>query len=142
MARIHVIRAIRSSLAAIGVFTACGVPVRSDRLQPVFAEPQTRSSRDVLSEGEFGSMLGRTTYEVVERLRPQFLFGIRNNPREPAGGVLQVYLNGIYQGGVSVLHTIPASVVAEVRFLSASVVSDWYGPYRPRGAAIAVRTRR
>lgn len=132
----------RVFLAAIGLFTACGVPLRPDRHHPVIAEPMVRSSRDILPEGDFGSMFTRSTYEVVERFRPQFLLRARSSPLDPAGGALQVYLNGVYQGGVAVLHSIPASVVAEVRYLSASAVGDWFGPYRPRGPAIAVRTRR
>lgn len=70
----------------------------------------------------------RDAYEVIRRLRPQFL-NVRNN--EGAGrsrpGTLLVYVNNAERGDLSTLRTIPANGILEIRRLSARDAMTRYG---------------
>lgn len=91
----------------------------------------------VLSADEIATMPARTAYDAVRLLRPQFLRWTRG-PQDSAHR-LQVYVDGVRRGGVEELDGLPASLVLEIRFLSAPEATSFYGMGHPLGA-LAVRT--
>lgn len=115
----------------------CGMPARPAGVH-IFPQPGTHRGRDIVTGLELRTVRGVSTLEVIQRLRPEFFLG---SARSPLDGDLQVYLDGVYQGGVWALRTIPVSMIVEVRYLTASAASDRFGPYRQRASAIAVKTR-
>lgn len=117
---------------------------------PIFADdplgfPLGRPS-DVLVAAEIlanGLFANGSAYDAVARLRPTFL-----NPRDahtgrPAsrGHLPAVFVGGAFNGGTEVLRLIPASAVAELRYLRASDAMIRYGPDYAAGI-ILVRLRR
>jgi len=132
---------IRHVLLLVVTTLGCGTPARSTHSLRVSAEPRTRNAREVLTGPEFRTIHGRSTLDVIRELRPEYFLRPVAGAYNASDDGLQVYLDGIYQGGLEALQTIPASVVLEVRYLTPSAASDSYGPYRRRGAALAVRTR-
>lgn len=129
-------------LAALG--TACASTAESGGVQ--------RSS-DVISAEEIATIQVSTAYEIVQRLRPQFLRArgtttVRNAGPEgrPTGGPAQtgtelvVYVDNVRLGGVEVLHNIAALRVRDIRYVSASDATTKYGSGHT-GGALEVRTR-
>ena len=107
------------------------------------AEPHVRSSSDILAASEIAlAPGGGSAYDVVLRLRPQFLNAraVSFSP-DPYAGRPVVYLDGIRLGGIEELRTISASMVGEMRFLTPVAGNEAFGRYHP-GGVIAIRSRR
>ena len=97
----------------------------------------TRASADRLEYAEIGSARVADAYEAVIRLRPQFL-----RRRSTTGdGQPVIYLDGVRQGGADILRSIPATVVYEIRYLTATAASAEFGRMHPAGV-ISVRSNR
>lgn len=126
-------------LAALAASTACTGFTRptGDRSFSVTPDHNAGRTRDVLTASELRTADSRSTLDAIRMLRPEFLFATRG----PLDSPPQVYLDGVYQGDLSALRTVPIEVIVEVRYLRSSVASDQFGPYRRRGPVISVRTR-
>jgi len=97
----------------------------------------TSVSADRLEYAEIGSARVANAYEAVTRLRPQFL-----RRRSTTGdGQPVIYLDGVRQGGAEMLRSIPANVVYEIRYLTATAASAEFGRMHSAGA-ISVRSNR
>jgi hypothetical protein len=77
-------------------------------------------------------------YEAIERLRPMYFHDRGPSSLLGVGGTrVQVFVNDMHLGGVSVLRTIPAGEVTWIRYLSPSEATVRYGS-RGGGGAIVV----
>lgn len=105
------------------------------------ASETARPSSDVLTAEEIQKSTASDAYEAVRLLRSAWLRrrGVAT-PRDPRGGEIVVYVNGVRMGGVGSLSTIRVEQVIELRYLSASDATMRYGTGHPAGA-IEVRTR-
>ncbi len=85
-------------------------------------------SRRVITTSEIEASKAGNALQVIERLRAEFLRPQPNpslRSREPV--YPSVYVDAVALDNVSVLRNIPASEVAEIRFLSASEAQYKYG---------------
>ncbi|HET7584681.1 MAG TPA: hypothetical protein VFK13_07235 [Gemmatimonadaceae bacterium] len=107
----------------------------SRRTTPHLPAPSVISADEVRRSG------GRTAYEVIERVRSEFLYN-----RGPvtvlttASPVPIVYLDHVRLGTLEQLRTIAAGDVAEIHLLTASEATLKYGTGHS-GGAIEVYTR-
>lgn len=124
------------------VFLELAVPDLSAQADTVFHAPTTiKVSRqpDVISYPEIQATSdARDAYELVRRLRPQFL-NVRATGtagRTKSVGIL-VWVNGAERGNLETLRTIPAHAVLEIRKLSAADAVTTYG--KDQNGVILVR---
>jgi hypothetical protein len=104
-------------------------------------QPRDLGSALVITGAQVRESGAGTAYDVLTRLRPEFLsrhaYTIVDDPE---GGYPVVYVNGVRQGGLDLLKTIPAAMVAEIRYISPGAASDRFGRHHA-GGVIAVRAR-
>jgi hypothetical protein len=96
--------------------TTEGSEASSGFTSPVLTAEELRSS---------GS-LGVTAYEAVRRLRPGFLIDRTAGARRTTQPI-QVSVNRGQFSPISILNTIPASAVTEIRYLSLGEATQRYG---------------
>ena len=129
-------RADRALLAlAVGGLlgtTACG-----SARPPTNQEPATTATRVLTNEQMTqAGVLGTTAYEAVLRLRPGFLID-RTGGRRTSNTSIMVSVNGGQISAVATLNSIPASTVAEIRYLSIGEAAQRFGS-RASGPVILV----
>jgi hypothetical protein len=86
---------------------------------------------------ELATLNALSAYEVVARLRPDFLIAARAATPEAQR---VVYVDGVRLGGIERLREIPAGMVEEIRFLSGIEATTRYGAGHSEGALV-VTTR-
>ena len=101
------------SLAVVLLATACG----SAQVAP---ENRTRTRADRLTMEEIQRTELLNMYEVIQRLQPSWLIAPQNRGRAMEVGV---FMDGTRVGNVEFLRNIPASQVAEARYLRGSAVT-------------------
>jgi len=96
--------------------------------------------RDLITREQIDGMPVSSAWEVVQRLRPEFL-----RPRNPSSSVNRnlavVYVDGMRRGQPETLRSIPANDVEEIRFVNAIDAQQRYGPDHT-GGVIEIRVRR
>jgi outer membrane cobalamin receptor len=102
---------------------------------------------NVITADEIASISAVNAYEVVQRLRAQWLIsrgiaGTRDPALEgaPSAGIV-VYLDGVRRGGVESLREIPSEQIRELRWIDAKDATTRYGTGHIAGV-IEVYTRR
>jgi len=120
-------------------FAAPGLPAQTDT---TFHPPTTiklNRRPDLISLDEIQATPdARDAYELVRRLRPQFLYvratgtAGRTRPTD-----LIVWVNGAERGSLETLRTIPAHAVLEIRKMSAADAVTQYG--KDQNGVILVR---
>ncbi|HVE78164.1 MAG TPA: hypothetical protein VNA89_04865 [Gemmatimonadaceae bacterium] len=95
------------------------------------------SMRSPLSGVEARSARVVDAYEAVQRLRPGFLRS--RGSSGPGGGGVRVYIDGQPAGGLDMLRTVPAAVIGQIEYLSASEATVRWGA-RFREGVIHVQT--
>jgi hypothetical protein len=106
---------------------------------------RVRTRADVISQEEMAEHMSLSLYEIVQRLRPQWLSG--RGPRDVGGGgaELYVYQDNVQMGTIETLRQMrPGPNVVRVRFLDASTAGATLPGLtgrRVRGA-ILIETRR
>jgi hypothetical protein len=103
--------------------------------------PGTARRSDVLTEDEFAGSAATDAYRLVQQYRPQWLRS--RSPLtvlDPNAGQVQVFVNDVRWGHVSLLRDIRAQEVVEMRYLSAWEATSRYGTTHG-GGVIAVQTR-
>jgi hypothetical protein len=106
------IRAAMTLLSLAAVAACSSTPATSGTPRP---------SRDLITRDEISATPATTAYEAIERLRPEYLRAVRG------GGPPNVYVNGSSSGGISVLRSIRADNVAEIRYLDAVAANLRFG---------------
>lgn len=107
---------LRGAAAAL-IATACAsVPAAEPRA------PTTPRSPYMLTASEISGVHVSSAYEAVQRLKPNFLLGMRGQ------SVRAVYLNGArLLGGLENLRSIEASMVQQIVFLNGIDATTHYG---------------
>jgi len=107
---------------------------------------QSQRRSDVITAEEIARVIGkgRTAYDAVRSLRPRWLRsrdlvlqGGNTDPITSEGA--HVYLNDVDQGDVDYLRTIPAELVAELRWLSANQAAARFGPANGPGIVVTLK---
>jgi hypothetical protein len=107
---------------------------------------QSQRRSDIITAEEIARVIGkgRTAYDVVRTLRPRWLRsrdlvlqGGNSAPITSEGA--HVYLNDVDQGDVDYLRTIPAELVAELRWLSANQAASRFGPANGPGIVVTLK---
>ena len=85
----------------------------------------------------------KTAYDIVKRLRPQFLQprpsgSIRNRTPVP----IKVYVDGGFRGGVAQLTEVVAHIVVEISYLNGPDATTRYGTGHESGAILVTTGRR
>ncbi|MGH7476249.1 MAG: TonB-dependent receptor plug domain-containing protein [Longimicrobiales bacterium] len=105
------------------------------------ADPGGGGSRDLITREQITNANVSTAFEVVQRLRPQWL---RSRGPGSVRGDLSlplVYTDGVRFGGIDRLNDVNAMDIESIRFVSASDATTRYGTGHP-GGVIAITTRR
>lgn len=105
--------------------------------------PAARGGVGVLTSSEIQASGTRNALDAVRRLRPELLTRRADAlaAADQYRGAPVVYVNGVLQGGLDMLESIPASAITEIRYLSGTGAADRFGVRHP-GGVIAVSTRR
>jgi hypothetical protein len=122
--------------------TSTGTP-RPDHssAQRVFADEPAGSRSLVLTDSELTAADATTLTEAIEHLRPQFLRGSAR-PMLSGPAEIAVYLNGLYNGDLSSLLTIPVSEVRRITFMHPMEARSHFGTMcRCASGALLVSTR-
>jgi hypothetical protein len=112
------------------------------------------TSSSVITAEEIAGVEVSTAFDIVQKLRPQFLRGrgstsTRSGAPEGTGTAgapattatqVRVYVDGALAGDVEALRRIAANSVRDIRYLSAADATTRYGTGHPVGV-IEVRTR-
>ncbi|HEX8849436.1 MAG TPA: hypothetical protein VF761_07890 [Gemmatimonadaceae bacterium] len=125
-------RALLAALCALALACASGQHHRGTRLA---------HDPNVITADEISGINAMTAYDVVKRLRPQFL--VSRGPTsiaDPRPTTPVVYLDGIRYGDVSTLVGIEASRVASIRYISGPEAQQRFGSDNV-GGAILVATK-
>lgn len=123
-------RSVTLVLASI-LAVACSTTTRSTGAVP---------SRATLLADEIGTTAASSAYEVVSRLRPEWLRRRGQiSMRDPSAGEVVVYLDGVRYGGARSLEGIRAEIVEQMEFLDSSEATMRFGTGHA-GGAILVRT--
>jgi hypothetical protein len=104
-------------------------------------QQKNSSDRNVITTAEIEAAEANTAYDVIVKLRANYL-----NSRGPNSILLKqnreptVYLDQVEFGSISSLRTIPASNIAEIRFVSGWDAMTKYGSDHAAGV-IQIYTR-
>lgn len=122
------------TLLVLGLVAAAAAPLQSQR----------RS--DVITAEEIARVSGKggTAFNAVQTLRPRWLkvreLSVTGDPSDMVQSEgAHVYLNDVDQGDVDYLKTIPAELVAELRWLSASQAASRFGPTSSPGIVVTLK---
>jgi hypothetical protein len=120
-------------LMAVVMLSGCAPP----NVVPGDYNANTISQFELLNSSE------QTAYDVIRKLRPNFLnYQAQTTVSNPAPGVPVVYLNERFGGDLSVLNQILVSQVQSIRFYKASDAMIKYGTDRTGGViAITLKER-
>ncbi len=117
------------TLGFAGALLAAGC---SSPLQEVEAAPT--GAADTISRPEIEAANVRTAFEVVYKLRPEWL---RTRARSGAGvDPIRVYLDNAHRGSVDELRSMFVDDIGEIRHLSASDATTRYGTGHTSGAIL------
>ena len=103
--------------------------------------PWVSSSRDIITTAEISKMGVLSAYDLVARLRPEYLKS--NVNRGVSGSVFTpvVYINGLMAGEAPLLREISTDMIREIRYVPPRD-AVWYRGQAHRGGEIMVYTDR
>jgi hypothetical protein len=128
-----------AALSALTLLEACAtLPVQDDNAKPFGAE----TSRAFITARQLQSTNVTTTQDALRMLRP-LLFTHRAAiaVRDPYRGAPVLYVDGLLQGGLDLLSTIPLNAVRSIQILSSGEGHALFGRFHP-GGVVAVSIRR
>ena len=95
------------------------------------SDPTAGVGRTSITEAEIDSLHAPNAYEVIKRLRPEFLQShgpVTLDPRQPTTTALpNVYVDKQYYGDATVLTTISATAIATITYYTASEAQYAFG---------------
>jgi hypothetical protein len=90
--------------------------------------------RSVISSAEIAPLRNRSAYDVIKRLRPEYLkMRGPTTVMNPAEFEIGVYVDNMLLGGIGELRDIPAGDVYEIRYLSAMNGATRHPAQHPSG---------
>ena len=120
--------------AAIALASACSGATQAGTRTPT-------ASRRVLLADEIQAMPAASVYEVLTRLRPEWLRRRGQiSIRDPGAGEVVVYVDGVRFGGPQSLQNIRPEGVMRMEYLDASDATTRFGTGHG-GGAVLVQTR-
>ena len=102
---------------------------------------EARSRRHAVTQAEFATIAVANAYDIVAKLRPEFLL---RSPRAVATGSFEgpvVYVDSYRFGAISTLTMIPVESVIDITYVTSVDALLRFGPTDGAGV-IVVRTRR
>lgn len=127
-------------LLAVTVSIACA-PAATTSGTPASATPGIRRDLNVITEDEITASMGSSVYDVVSKLRPNFLKTRGRTSMNASGsGYASVFLDGQPYGDLNTLRNINASQAHEIRYYSATEAATKFGMQNGAGV-IDVRTK-
>jgi hypothetical protein len=99
------------------------------------------SSRYIIAAPEIGRAHMLTAYDLLARLRPEFLKSAANRNADGSVSPPVVYINGVMAGEVAVLRDISTDMIVEIRFVPSRDATTYHGQAH-RGGEIMVYTYR
>jgi hypothetical protein len=110
------------SLAACTHYAA-----RATQIPTAMEQRRVYSTRHLIAAPEIARVPSVTVYELLTRVRPEFLSPA--TARNAAGEILSpvVYINGSFAGDVSVLRTVWTDVISEIRYVSPRDATTYHG---------------
>jgi hypothetical protein len=128
-------------LVTLLFLAACSGNTATKSATPAENAPAARPNRDLITREQVDANPGaQDAYEVVQRLRPDFLRERGAMSLNSVRAVAVVYLDGVRRGGPEVLKTIRAQELEEIRFISATDATTRWGTDHA-GGAIDVKLR-
>jgi hypothetical protein len=118
-------RAVRVLLFAGTLCAACKSQP-SGGAAPVYADSaDVPATYNVITSRQLAeaNLLGSTAYIAVQRLRPAYLIDKTAGPRRSSQPIM-VSVNGGQLSGLMALESIPASTIAEIRYLTVGEASQ------------------
>jgi hypothetical protein len=101
------------------------------------AARRPRVQRNLITQEEIEAAQMATAYDVVQRLRPQWLHNRGGPVPDPDGSVeVRVYYNAQPMGGVEVLKDYTAGQVATLRYFDPISARTTFGPGNGRGVIV------
>ena len=95
------------------------------------SDPTAGVSRTSITEAEIDSLHAPNAYEIIKRLRPQFLQShgpVSLDARQPVTTALpNVYVDNQFYGDATVLRDISATTIASITFYSAAEAQYAFG---------------
>jgi hypothetical protein len=134
---------------SLALLAGCARSLQQAHLAPIPAELSLRDGSQAESRSDYSTLTAAdldlpnltSTLEAVRRLRPSFL---RPSPR--VMGVraeVALYVNGLYNGDVSLLDGIPLREIRDIRYLHPAEAQFRFGLFcRCDGGALLVTMRR
>jgi len=115
----------------IGLMSSCATATQ---------QGPSRSSRNVLTAEDLQGQSERNLYDLLARIRPNWLRAQGANLVSGTTPVV-VYMNNVRFGGVEVLADLPLDEIEQVRFVDGTDAATRYG-LNTDGGVIEVTTRR
>jgi NaMN:DMB phosphoribosyltransferase len=105
--------------------------VRYERHRISFEELSTKASD------------AKTAYDIVKRLRPQFLQARGSGSMRSRTPVpIKVFVDGAFRGGVAMLNEVVAHSVVEIKYLNGPDATTRFGTGHESGAILVTTGRR
>ncbi len=123
-------------LVALVFLAACSGSAPSQQQEPGGARP----NRDLITREQIDANPSQDAFELVQRLRPDFLRERGAMSLTQGRALAVVYLDGVRRGGPDALKTIRSNEVQEIRFVSATDATTRWGTDHS-GGAIEVKLR-
>ena len=125
--------ALASALTVVALLLGC-----ASRSGPV----TNVNAASIITESEIDSVHASTAYDVIHKLRPQFLIsrGKLSLDTRVAPALPRIYLDDQFYGEAPVLRVISAVMIESIRYYSASEAQYKYGHDNAAGV-IAIATK-
>ena len=129
---------VTSSVSVTGI-TGCAQAWRPNTEPTVLEERRVFSTRQILRAPEIAKSNATTAYDVIARLRPEFLSS--SAARKTDGSLFPpvVYINDAIAGDVALLRGISPDMIAEIRYVPPRDATTYHGASH-RGGEIMVYT--
>jgi hypothetical protein len=120
---------------------ACMPTTRARNATDLADRPHVLGTRQLITGSEIAAVKATNAFELIERLRPEFLNPVTerdalHSPTKPV-----IYVNGLEAGGVQVLGQIALDMVGEVRYVAPGDAFTRHGQSH-RGGEIYIYLRR
>ncbi len=129
---------MRSKLAILGLVLLAACSSASTKSSTAAAP---RGSRDLVTRAQIDQMSVQDAYEIVSRMRPEYLREQRGPSSVNRGATLAVvYIDGVRRGGPEALRGLRPGEVEEIRFMSGTDATTRYGTDHGAGV-IEIKSR-
>ena len=126
-------RAAAALVLALALAACSSAPAGSAPAAP-------RSSRDLITREQIEALNATDAYEVVQRIRSEYLRGRGSASINRGPDLAVVYIDGVKRGGPEALKGFRTTEIQEIRFISGTDATTRYGTDHG-GGAIELKTR-